>query len=523
MLNPGNRVIDTPPHLKGRGNRYSALPVTTKSFNDAKVTGNTSYALCARAHARQLPVTLKAAIFAAAAELGFPEPKPAQVEAIEYLCEGRDVLVVAATGFGKSLVAQVMTKMRKALGLGLTLAVGPLIALAADQRRRAEECRLRTAAWNSKVNEADKQRILERIVTGDLDILFTTLESLRGRDLQYALLGNVGLVWFDEVHTSIRDKNFRPAQGNAGRIADSIRPQVRYACTATTALSEQRELLARAGLQNPHVIRLSAARENLSYVHAERNVYAVRNVLKTHPGERGIIYTATIRAAKGLAEELKAAGFNVAAYTGASTKVERDALQTAFTDRRIQVMVATDAFGLGVDLPDVRFIVTFDPASSVAAFFQQAGRAGRDGNPSHVYLCSQQASEGWSTRGWLVTTGFPLVDDLRKVWNFLRAAGPKGIAASQLEIVSDAGLPHAKHIAGSVFSALKRRDLVAEQQHAAREYTYFATGNFDAQDWAQYLGERQAALDALEQLKNIWKMPAPEIPAALAAHFDGIE
>jgi len=444
-------------------------------------------------------------------------PKPEQAEAFDQLCEGRDVLVVAATGFGKSLVAQAYTFARHELGSGMTVCVNPLIALSADQHREAKEWGLRSDIWNSTRTDKQKEAIAAAISAGEIDILFTTPESLRATELQHVLAGNVGLAWIDESHSAISEKDFRHAWGRVGQIIDKVNPRVRYACTATLETRVEEEAIQRCGLNNPHIIRLSADR-NFEFRHIERTTSAIKAAIREHANEKVLIYTATVKACETIRAELEMSGADALAYNGQLAKKRRKEIQDAFTKGEAKTVVCTDSFALGVNIPDIRAVICFDPAKDVAAFVQQAGRAGRDGQLSTIYLCSRNAYEGWRSREFLIKSGFPEVNDMELVWNFIKSYGPDGIEDTQQGIAKLAGVAHWKFGASSIFSQLKQRGLVRER-HEGKKYTWMAAGHFGIQNWMDYTARLPHALSGLKELRGLWDQPECEIRESIKQFF----
>jgi replicative superfamily II helicase len=462
-----------------------------------------------------------AEIQAFAAAVGF-QPFEYQALGVEALLAGTDVLAIVPTGAGKSAVAQIVTGLRRKAGLGVTIAVEPIIALIDDQHRRAAALGLRAAKWNSRVGTKEKSSIINEISNDTLDILFTTPESLSNEGLYGALEGRVGLAWIDEGHVSISAKHFREFWSTVGFVVNRVKPKVRYACTATCTASAQGELVARCCLREPLVIRAAPERPNLSYQHIDRNADTVTNIIGKHAKEKVLVYVATRNQCERLSARLLAEGIKAGHYQGDMTQKERHAAQDGFGRGEFQAMVATDAFGLGIDYADIRALVTYDPADNISAWVQQAGRAGRDGKPATVYIASQcGADEGWKSRHFLVTSIFPPVEDIRRVWQFLRSKGQAGAGGSQIGIGKAAGLTK-EYCAPQCFHWLKRKRLVRKVQDASdgRRFTYYATGDFERADFGDYHNEKPAAERALAELQRLWETPGPEIPKRICEYFE---
>lgn len=443
-------------------------------------------------------------------------PTAVQCEAIGALAGGLDVLAVWPTGAGKSLPPQTITAVRPELGLRATLVISPLIALGADQDQRADKLDLYSAIWNSKIRGAVKHEIIQRLQADDIDILFTTPESLCGR-LGELARGHVGLVWVDEGHVAISGRHFREAWAICGEIVAAVNPRLRYCCTATCRRAQQDEIIRRCGLRDPVVIRIPPERPELRYLHVQRDIDSVCDVVRRHRGQRVLVYVATRRAADDLYAQLDCCGYRVGCYHGGMGGKGRAAVQDAFGKRDVDVVVATDAFGLGIDYPDIRAVVLYDPASDVSAFVQQAGRAGRDGRKAVIYVCSRGSEDGWDSRRYLVQSSFPAIEDIRAAWTFLKLRSvPAPIAA----IARGCAMHYEQ--AESCVRWLRRKGLVSEASDNAdrRRLLYRAVGDFNATDWDDHEAEQAEALAALDELQAMWGLSADEIPAAIVRAFE---
>lgn len=504
--------------LEGQVTETNGYRLPANPLQDKEVTGNRKTPIRARArtHGKIFAVTVKEAVLDAAQRIGF-DPKPEQLEAALCLSDPdapKDVLAVMPTGRGKTLPPQLVA----AQGLPV-LAVMPLLALSKDQCDRANAVGLRAFSWNSSLGVKAKRATVAALESGEWDMLFTTPESLRARDLQGLLSGQPWLAWIDEGDVAVQDHNFRPAWGRVGQIIDRVRPRVRYCCTATLAPGHQQELIGRAGLKAPHIIRLSPDRPNLAFAHIEHNAMAIRDVLIRHKGERIIVYTATVKSANNLVDQFSNWGFKATTYNGQMAAGRRRTIQADFKSGKAKVVFATDAFGRGIDVPDIRAIVCFDPADSVAAFVQQAGRAGRDGKPSTIYLASKNCKDGWKTRSYLIESTFPPIRDLELVWHWLKMCGTEGTDRSQKEVCRLAGVE--KNLSsGYIFTRLKGKGLAVEEHDESRNYRWWAAGEFNAVDWLGYNAEKPKALGRLEELKRMWALPADLIPQAILSHFE---
>ena len=450
-------------------------------------------------------------------------PRAEQIEAIRHLLNRRDVLAVMRTGGGKSLAPQATTAFRRQVGLGTTVYIGPLVALAQDMHRHCTALGLTTALWNGQVNETEKAQAIFDIIADRLDILIITAESLASNaslsvSLREALKGRNGLCWIDEADTAVHDKNFRVLWAKLHEIVGSLNPAVLYCCTATCPPDHEGELIQRCGLRNPLVIRLTSDRENLAFTHVPRTEHNLTEILQRHQGQKTVIYTATAKDAQRLFDTLNSAGYKSALYVGdLDADVKKKTLRAFITGEQ-RIVAATCAFGRGVNIPDIRAIVSYDPPKSIAEFAQQAGRAGRDGKPATVYLCSVYADEGWKSQEYLAKLQFPDVSELRRVWTRLFSE-KNGICASQQKIAKACVVQSWKYGASAIFRTLTKFGLL-EGPRTGPVGEWRAVGNFEALDWTSYREQQKHALDDLQYLKELWALPANQIRAALIHTLD---
>lgn len=448
--------------------------------------------------------------------LGIPALRDHQARAIEAATAGRDILVICPTGSGKTAAFLGAGLIRG----GLTLVVSPLRSLIADQHRRLTALGLPVRIWNSDVKDAYKNESIDLLNAGWHGFFYTTPESLKGRELATALKDRVDLAVIDEAHCCLRERGFRIQYGWLGATLDKIGPAVRFACTATLPAADQAALLRTLHLQDPAVIVLPVARENLEIHITERHPAALVHILNRHRGEAGILFAATVATARNLHARLAGHGRNVGLYHGRLPVKDKKAAQSAFMSADVPVMVATDAFLLGIDKADIRFIVHYDYPKSVEDWTQGFGRAGRDGLPAHVYGCFHAAAEGRSSRRFLLGSSYPPISQIRRLWEHLTSAPWHD--HSQADLAVAALGPDGRYAASSLFSALKRHNLVAESPHPEdkRRRLYQAHGNFDAADWGAYLAEAAQTFRRFDALCELVKLPDQQIPAAIDAYFE---
>jgi ATP-dependent DNA helicase RecQ len=321
--------------------------------------------------------------------LGFDELRPGQAEACRAVAGGRDTLAVMPTGSGKSAIYQLAGQLRG----GPTVIVSPLLALQADQVAFLADADLGgAAAVNSQTSARDREDAFEEAQQGGLEFLFLSPEQLANEEVRAEVAeARPSLVVVDEAHcVSAWGHDFRPDYLLLGAVIDGLGHPPVLALTATAAGPVRDDIVEQLELRDPLVIVAGFDRPNIGFeVRRFADEDGKRNALVDHvagtPGS-GIVYAATRRATEELADALAERGVAVAAYHAGLRAGERTERQEAFMADRVRVIVATTAFGMGIDKPDVRFVVHAHPAESLDAYYQEIGRAGRDGEPAEAVL-----------------------------------------------------------------------------------------------------------------------------------------
>jgi len=313
--------------------------------------------------------------------------RPYQQEIIQDLREGRDVLAVLATGGGKSLCYQVPAL----IGNGVTLVISPLIALMKDQVDDLQARGISAEALNSSCSYVATRRILSELEENVVQILYVSPEKAVSDDF-LALIASlpITLIAVDEAHCiSMWGHQFRPEYRSLQVLKERF-PQVPMVALTATATPDVRDDIARQlNLNNPSVYVGSFNRENLRYlvVQKEEDVYErLRGYLQGRRTDAGIIYTATRDGAETLAARLQADGIPALPYHAGMTAAARERTHDRFMTGKVPVICATSAFGMGIDKPDVRFVIHYDIPKTLEAYYQESGRAGRDGGESDCIL-----------------------------------------------------------------------------------------------------------------------------------------
>ncbi|NOZ79298.1 MAG: DNA helicase RecQ [Acidobacteria bacterium] len=320
---------------------------------------------------------------------GFETFKSHQREAMSAVLEGRDSLVVLPTGGGKSLCYQAPAVAEGTLGV----VVSPLISLMKDQVDALTANGVPAAYYNSSLDAAGRREVIRRLQAGEIRLLYVSPERLTGdgsgRFLD--LLRSVGprFVAVDEAHCiSHWGHDFRPEYRRLGTLREALGDVSLHAFTATATPRVRNDIVSQLGLIDPAVVVGSFDRPNLTYrVRRRTNLLSqVRRVLDAHPGEGGIVYCLARRDVDSLAARLADLGYSVAPYHAGLSDEERKRNQDAFVNERVDVVIATVAFGMGIDRSNVRFVVHAAAPRSVEHYQQETGRAGRDGLPAECVL-----------------------------------------------------------------------------------------------------------------------------------------
>ncbi|MBX3157548.1 MAG: ATP-dependent DNA helicase RecQ [Deltaproteobacteria bacterium] len=325
--------------------------------------------------------------------------RPGQRDAIEAVLAGRDAMVLLPTGAGKSACYQVPAVVAARRGRGVTLVISPLIALMNDQVQALRGRGIPAAALHSQLDDEERRAALGALVRGELELVYVSPERAV-LDGWQRLLGRarVALLAIDEAHcVSAWGHDFRPEYLRLAEVRRALPGVPAIALTATATPRVVAEMAEALGLHEPVVVRGAIHRPNLAFdvlclsseaARLEATIRVLDAVgLRARIGSgHGIVYCATRKKTEAVAAALKSAGFAAGHYHAGRTALARERAQHAFTLGRMRVLVATSAFGMGVDYPDVRAIVHFQSPGSLEAYYQEAGRAGRDGLPARCVL-----------------------------------------------------------------------------------------------------------------------------------------
>lgn len=358
---------------------------------------------------------------------GYDSFRPLQPEIIDSVLSGHDTLGLLPTGGGKSLTFQIPALLLP----GLTLVVTPLISLMKDQVDNLRDRGIAAAALHSGLTRAEHRLAVDRARLGKIRILYLSPEKLQSKSFTDTLaLFHVSLLVVDEAHCiSQWGYDFRPSYLRIAALRRRFPEAPVLALTASATPEVARDIMTRLEFRGERMFSATFARPNISYIvrYADHKPDVLLRVLRNTSGS-AIVYVRSRKRTRLIAEMLRAEGIPADFYHAGLAPEDKNERQNAWKEDRTRVMVATNAFGMGIDKPDVRTVIHIDPPSSLEEYYQEAGRAGRDGRPSFAVIIATAADKATMTRR--LNESYPPKDTIRKVYehacNFLDIAVGSG-------------------------------------------------------------------------------------------------
>ena len=348
---------------------------------------------------------------------GFSSFKPLQEDIITSIVEGKDTLGLMPTGGGKSITFQVPALAQE----GICLVITPLIALMKDQVNRLNKLEIKSIAIHSGMSAEEIDNALENCIYGDYKFLYVSPERISTRVFQVKVARlNLLLVAIDEAHCiSQWGYDFRPSYLKIASLRDHISDKVPFlALTASATPQVIQDIMKKLAFRGKNVLKTSFDRKNISYLVRrveDKSAYLIKTLQKIKGS--GIVYVRSRKRCKEVAELLVTNGISADFYHAGLTDELRDKKQASWTIGETRVIVATNAFGMGIDKSEVRFVVHWDIPDSIESYFQESGRAGRDGKPSFAVLLYSSADK--SRLNDTIRKKFPPVDKIKDTYEAL--------------------------------------------------------------------------------------------------------
>lgn len=452
---------------------------------------------------------------------GYSDFRSGQAECIDAFLQHHDVLAVMPTGGGKSICYQIPAM----LGSGVTIVISPLVALMKDQVDRLLKHSVAVATLHAGLDRSEITAILELAGQGRLRMLYVSPERLSSPAFRRQL-GRIPVqyVAVDEAHCiSEWGHDFRPSYADIPRIFEHIPRVPILAVTATASADVRDDIVRTLGMRSPTIIVRGFDRPNLSLgvVNTDAKVDVIANWATQNKGASAIVYAGSRRRTEEITHELRGQGIQADTYHAGLQSNIRSKVQDAFLSDVQPLLVATSAFGMGVDKPNIRHVFHVDLTMTLEAYYQEAGRAGRDGNPAQCTMLYHPSDRGLME--YFISATHPTETHIRAVYSYLCSLAKSGIAhlgvLPTLEVDSAgiaAALSLPTRVADSVLSVLEQESVLTRIPPTSALHVTLVSSVDRLHDWAERCPpEERAVVDVLRRTAGVLASAKSPVPFSL--------